>query len=136
SLPLGRSILDHYVLALDIADLAQAFAELGQPAYVGFEWRGTEKRDYRHRRLLRSESEWPCRHAAKHRDELAPPHRIPLKQRIVPYHAEGCIVHHGKVGLPMSALGQKRTSGHSLYYLLGALLKLQRHIEAEGLGGL
>jgi hypothetical protein len=34
----------------------------------------------------------------------------------------------------MSALGQKRTSGHSFNYLLGALLKLQRHIEAEGLG--
>jgi hypothetical protein len=31
---------------------------------------------------------------------------------------------------------QKRTSGHSLNYLLGPLLKLQRHIEAEGFGGL
>jgi hypothetical protein len=36
----------------------------------------------------------------------------------------------------MSALCQKRTSGHSLNYLLGALLKLQRHVEAEGFGGL
>ena len=31
---------------------------------------------------------------------------------------------------------QIATFGHSLNYLLGALLKLQRHIEAEGLGGL
>ena len=31
---------------------------------------------------------------------------------------------------------RKQTSGHSLNYLLGALLKLQRHIETEGLGGL
>jgi hypothetical protein len=28
---------------------------------------------------------------------------------MVPYHAEGCSVHHGKFGLPMSALGQKQT---------------------------
>jgi len=34
----------------------------------------------------------------------------PLKQRVLPYHAAGGIVHHGKFGLPMSALGQKRTS--------------------------
>jgi hypothetical protein len=47
--------------------------------------------------------------AADKRDELASPHGLPLKQR-VPYHAEGCIVHHGKFGLLMSALGHKRTS--------------------------
>src|SRR5262245_3763477 len=29
--------------------------------------------------------------------------------RVLPYHAVGCIVHHGKFWLPMSALGQKRT---------------------------
>src|SRR6516164_830931 len=36
----------------------------------------------------------------------------------------------------MSALCQKRASGYSLNYLLGALLKLQGHVEAERLGGL
>ena len=29
----------------------------------------------------------------------------PLKQRVLPYHAAGGIVHHGKFWLPMSALG-------------------------------
>ena len=51
SLPLGRSVLDHHVLAFDIADPAQSLAELGYPTHVGFEWRGVEKRDHRHRRL-------------------------------------------------------------------------------------
>jgi hypothetical protein len=37
SLPLGRSVLDYYVLAFDIANLAQALAELGQPTHFGFE---------------------------------------------------------------------------------------------------
>jgi hypothetical protein len=36
----------------------------------------------------------------------------PLKQRVLPYHAVGYIVHHGKFRLPMSALGQKQTSRH------------------------
>jgi hypothetical protein len=36
----------------------------------------------------------------------------PLKQRALLYHAGGCIVHHGKFWLPMSALGQKQTSAH------------------------
>jgi len=34
----------------------------------------------------------------------------PLKQRVLPYHAVRCTVDHGKFWLPMSALGQKRTS--------------------------
>src|SRR5437762_13189305 len=46
--PLGRSVLNHYVLAFDIADLAEPLAELGQPTHVGFEWRGVEKRDHRY----------------------------------------------------------------------------------------
>jgi len=50
-----------------------------------------------------------CRRAAQKRHELASPHRLPLNQRVLPYHAGGCIVHHGKFWLPMSALGQKRT---------------------------
>jgi len=36
----------------------------------------------------------------------------PLKQRVLPYHAVGCIVHHGKFWPPMSALGQKQTLEH------------------------
>src|SRR5262249_2629211 len=31
------------------------------------------------------------------------------QNRGLPYHAVGCIVHHGKFWLPMSAMGQKQT---------------------------
>ena len=47
---------------------------------------------------------------ADKRDEIASPHRLPLKQRLLPYHADECMLHHGKFGSPMSALGQKQTS--------------------------
>src|SRR5262249_19951344 len=74
SLTLGRSVLDYYVLAFDITDLAQALAELGQPTRVGFEWRGVEKRDHRYSRLLRPRSERPCCGTADHSNEVAPSH--------------------------------------------------------------
>jgi hypothetical protein len=61
-------------------------------------------------RLLRPRDDRPNRCAADQRDEIASSHRLPLKQRILFYHPEGFIVHHGKFRLPMSALGQKRTS--------------------------
>jgi hypothetical protein len=58
---------------------------------------------------------------------FADPNLTTLQQRISLYHAEGCIVHHGKFWLPMSALCQKRTfraareDGHPrAYYLVGA----------------
>jgi hypothetical protein len=51
------------------------------------------------------------RRAADKCDKFASPHRRPLKQKVLPYHAVGYIVHHGKFGLLMSALGQKRTLG-------------------------
>src|SRR5262249_36271035 len=60
--------------------------------------------------LLRTRRQRPySRRAADKCDEFASPHRLALKQRVLPYHAVGCIVHHGKFWLPMSALGQKRT---------------------------
>src|SRR5215468_439194 len=58
---------------------------------------------------LRTRRERPCRCAAKQCDEIASPQGRPSKQTTVPYHAGGCIVHHGKLEQPMSALGQKRT---------------------------
>ena len=65
-------------------------------------------------RLLRTRRKRPSsRRAADKCDEFASPHRLALKQRVLPYHAVGCIVHHGKFWLPMSALGQKQTSGWS-----------------------
>src|SRR5262249_50406994 len=74
SLTLGRSVLDYYVLAFDITDLAQALAELGQPTRVGFEWRGVEKRAHRYIRLLRPRSERPCCGTADHSNKVAPSH--------------------------------------------------------------
>src|SRR5262245_64613546 len=62
-----------------------------------------------------------CARAANGHPAAAPPTSVmnsrrltgrPLKQKVLPYHAVGCIVHHGKFGLLMSALGQKQTSEH------------------------
>src|SRR3974390_1615761 len=41
----------------------------------------------------------------------------PLKQRVLPYHAVGCIVHHGKFWLPMSAslIGRLGASAFRLF---------------------
>jgi hypothetical protein len=36
----------------------------------------------------------------------------PAEDDLSLYHAEGCIVHHGKFRLPMSAMGQEQTSAH------------------------
>jgi len=64
--------------------------------------------------LLRARHERP-----RGRRAAAPPTSVmnsrrltgwPLKQRVLPYHAAGCIVHHGKFWLPMSALCHKRTA--------------------------
>src|SRR5262249_35462366 len=59
-----------------------------------------------------------CARAASGHPAAAPPTSVmnsrrltgqPLKQRVLHYHAVGCIVHHGKFWMPMSALGQKQT---------------------------
>src|SRR6516162_6053461 len=56
------------------------------------------------------------RRAADKCNEFASPHRRPLKQRVLPYHAVGYIVHHGKFGLLMSAslIGRMRSSAFRL----------------------
>src|SRR6516165_514391 len=62
-----------------------------------------------------------CARAASGHPAAAPPRNVmnsrrltgrPLNQRVLPYHAVGYIVHHGKFWVPMSALGQKRTLAH------------------------
>ena len=45
-------------------------------------------------------------------------------------------MHHSKLRLPMSALGQKQTFRGSLDQLVGALLDVKRNVESERLGGL
>src|SRR6516165_11882484 len=63
--------------------------------------------------LLRSRGKRPSsRYTADKRDEIASPHWLPLQQRVLPYHGDRRIVHHGKFGQPMSAMGQKQTSRH------------------------
>jgi hypothetical protein len=63
-------------------------------------------------RLAHKLSDWLRRAAIGHpdtvdkRNEIASP---ALKQRDLPYHGDR-IVHHGKFGVTMSALGQKQTS--------------------------
>jgi hypothetical protein len=47
-------------------------------------------------RLLRPRDDRPSRRAADQRDEIASSHRLSLKRRVLFYHPEGWIVHHGK----------------------------------------
>ena len=69
------------------------------------------------RSLLRLRRERPSGCTADKCDEFASPHWLALKQRGLPYHAVGCIVHHGKFWPPMSALGQKQTSDDRLRHV-------------------
>ena len=61
-------------------------------------------------RLLRPRDDRPSRRAADQRDEIASSHRLPLKQRVLFYHPEGCIVHHGALG----SMGWRGTISSSL----------------------
>ena len=72
-LVLRPAILDHDILALDVAGFANALPECGQIACTISKRRAAEKSDYRHRRLLGMRRERPRdRHAADERDKLAP----------------------------------------------------------------
>src|SRR5262249_17503295 len=92
SLALGRSVLDYYILAFDIANLTQALAEFSQPMHVSFEWCGAEKRDHRYRRLLRARSERPsgCGSAEK-LDELPSSH-APLSSKRYRAYERYCLI--------------------------------------------
>ena len=52
-------VLDRHVLAFDVTSFAEAFAERRHIACVGIGRPGPEKRDHRHRRLLRVCGQWP-----------------------------------------------------------------------------
>jgi hypothetical protein len=86
-LVLCPAIFDHYVLALDIADLFESLAEYGQTIRRRFRRCRVEDPDYRHCRPLRPRRERPSnRRAADERDELAPRdakcHLIPPAGRV------------------------------------------------------
>jgi hypothetical protein len=54
------------------------------------------QRTHAYHALFRTRRERPSSRAADKCDEFASPHRLPLWQRASLYHAESCIVHHGK----------------------------------------
>src|SRR5262245_26490683 len=88
-LVLRPSILDHDILALDVAGFTNALTECGQLACtIGRRPRAAEESDHRHRRLLRTRRPRPRgRRAAEQRYELTPPHSITSSAR--------CCKHHG-----------------------------------------
>src|SRR5215471_4960998 len=78
------------VLTLNIAGFRQALAERRYEVRRVGERGTAEETNYWRRRLLCARSERPSsRRAADKRDEIASLHRVPLKQRLLPYHADG-----------------------------------------------
>src|SRR5215472_11430925 len=75
-LVLRPAILDHNILALDVAGFTKALPECGQIACTIRKRRAAEESDHRHCRLLRPRRERPRRRAAEQADELAALHSI------------------------------------------------------------
>src|SRR5262245_11980748 len=73
-LVLRPAILDHDILALNVAGFANALPECGQIACTISKRRAAEKSDHRHRRLLRACGERQRCRAAEQRYERAPVH--------------------------------------------------------------
>src|SRR5262245_4910002 len=108
-LVLRPAILDHDILALDVAGFANALPECGQIACTISKRRAAEKSDHRHRRLLRASRERPRGgRAADQRQEFAPLHSITSSARASS---------EGGTSMP-SALAVLRLSTSS--YLVGA----------------
>src|SRR5262245_34484952 len=82
-LALQPVVLNHYVLALDVAGFVETFAERSGSARGGIGRTGADEAHDRHRRLLRARRERPRSCAANQRDELAPPHSITSSARAV-----------------------------------------------------
>jgi hypothetical protein len=79
-------VLDHDILALDKAPLAQPGAERGKTSGEGAGRPRVDDRDHRHRCLLRLRRERPCGRAANQCDEF-PTMGLPSGLGIAPYHA-------------------------------------------------
>src|SRR5262249_32151296 len=81
-LVLRPAILDHDILALDVAGFANALPECGQIACTISKRRAAEESDHWHRRLLRACRKRPRRRrAADQRDEFATSHSITSSAR-------------------------------------------------------
>src|SRR5438105_4741348 len=81
------AILDCDVLTFEVADLAQTLAKrLENRCRLG--WRPcAQPSDHWHRRLLRVRRERPCDDCTATKcDELASPHKAPLRPRMPSYH--------------------------------------------------
>src|SRR5262245_13499962 len=72
-LVLRPAILDHHILALDIAGFTNALLEWGQIPCTISKRRATEESDHRCRPLLCPRRNRPRRRAAEQRDELTAP---------------------------------------------------------------
>src|SRR5262245_62065971 len=77
-LVLRPAILDHDILALDVAGFTNPLPEGGQITCTIGKRRTAEETDHRHRRLLRARRERPRGHAADKRDEVAPSQLLEL----------------------------------------------------------
>src|SRR5215510_9655079 len=75
-LVLRPPILDHHILALDIAGFTNALLEWGQIPCTISKRRATEESDHRCRSLLCPRRNRPRRRSAEKRHELAPLHSI------------------------------------------------------------
>src|SRR5262245_5466171 len=75
-LVLRPAILDHHILALDIAGFTNALLEWGQIPCTISKRRATEESDHRCRSLLCPRRERPRSRAAEQRDEVASFHSI------------------------------------------------------------
>jgi hypothetical protein len=71
-LTLRPAVFDRHVLALDVANLFHALAELAYTVRQPVRRPAVEKSDHRHRRLLCVRRERPCGRTADERDEVAP----------------------------------------------------------------
>jgi hypothetical protein len=73
-LALQPVVIDHHVLALDVTGFAEAFTERNGIACGCIGRPTVDEAHHRHRRLLRTRRERPCRRASDQCDELAPLH--------------------------------------------------------------
>src|SRR5215475_11258046 len=81
-LVLRPAILDHDILALDVAGFTNPLPEGGQITCTIGKRRTAEETDHRHRRLLRARRERPCNcRASEESDEGAPLHSITSSAR-------------------------------------------------------
>jgi hypothetical protein len=79
---LGPAVVNRYVLALDVARLSETLAKCSQALENSFRRSDFKKPDHRHRGLLRTRAERPCRcRTAEQRDERAALHSITSSAR-------------------------------------------------------